>query len=194
MDIFYQDKINAGVLHVVSVPNLVGTATLKFIVPAPQNRTFVTQALITGVTYSQRTNTQFQQSLDNVIYVYSFGDQMGDLTLTGLAFARACDGRDNGVSNVQKFYREHRVSQRVSNLEVVFANEVIRGYLVGLSMNTVDPSSGLHQFNLLLKTIPAAFNKRSGLASDTTEHPTLATLQGAGAALTGNIEQETAEG
>lgn len=161
MDIFYQNEVNAGVLHVVSVPKLVGTATLKFVVPAPAGQTFVTNALITGVNYAQRTNAQFQQSLDNVIYVYSFGDQMGDLTLSGLAFSRSCDGKENGVANVQRFYRDYRVSYNLSAIKVVFADEVIRGYLIGLGMNTVDPSSGLHNFNLMIKTVPPGAAKQS---------------------------------
>ncbi len=159
MDIFYRNQINAGVLHFVSIPRLVGIATLRFNVPAPQGQTFVRGALVTQLNYGQRTNTQFQQSLDNTIYVYSFGDLMGDLTLSGLVFPRSCDGSGNGIDQMQKYYSKNRVSKKVETMQVTFASHVIKGYLVGLNMATVDVSSGMHNFNLLLKTIPASFRR-----------------------------------
>lgn len=103
------------------------------------------------------TSTQFQQSLENVLYVYSFGDQMGNMTLRGMAFPRQCDAESNGIAELLKFYKEYRVSKSGSRIRLTFADEVINGFLVGLALTTVDASSGLHSFTLLIKTIPAAF-------------------------------------
>ena len=173
MDIFYRNKVNAGVLHFVSVPKLIGSATLQFNVPSPQDKTFVKGALITKLNYGQRTNSQFQQSLDNTIYVYSFGDMMGDLTLAGLAFPRSCEGNDNGVNRILSYYEENRVSKNVSTLQVTFASHVIKGYLVGINLSTLDPSSGLHNFTLLLKTIPASFRKTPSTTNNATAQNSL---------------------
>ena len=80
MDIFYKNQVNAGTLSVFTLPQVRGQANLFFFnSPAPQGQTFIPGAVITGVDYQQQTNTQFQRSLDNTIYVYSFGDQMGNM-------------------------------------------------------------------------------------------------------------------
>lgn len=161
MDIFYRDKINAGTLSVVSIPQVSGQANLlAFTNPAPKGSqgTFIPGIIVTKLDYKQATNTQFQQSLENIIYVYSFGDQMGDLTVSGMAFPRVCgDGNVNGISELFSFYKSNRVSKEVSALRITFAKEVIRGFLVSMALSTVDPSAGIHTFSLLLKTIPAAF-------------------------------------
>ena len=165
MDIFYKDTVNAGTLVVFKLPQIKGTANIFFFTePAPTGRlgTFIEGAIITRVSYEQKTNSQFQQSLDNIIYVYSFGDQMGNLAVSGIVFPRICSSpSDNGIHNLMKFYREQRVSRAVTNVKVMFGNETIRGYLVGMGLDTLDTADGTHRFVLQLKTIPLAFNRGS---------------------------------
>ena len=167
MDIYYKDNVSAGTLVVFTLPPVIGQANLFFFnQPASQGTTFVPGVIITKLNFGQRTNTQFQQSLENVIYVYSFGDAMGDLQISGIAFPRLGTGDKNGIQELLKFYKDNRVSRTVSHMQVTFANEVIRGFLVGLSITTLDASSGAHNFTLFLKTLPAAFrSSTSGQAS-----------------------------
>lgn len=166
MDIFYKDAVNSGTLFVFTLPQVKGEAKLFFFnSPAPKGTTFLPGVIITAVNYTQQTNTQFQQSLDNVIYVYSFGDQMGNVSIGGLAFPRQCDNTVNGITELIEFYRDNRVSRNVERVRVTFANEVIEGFLVSLAITTADVSSGVHSFQMLLRTVPLAFDKRSSLVS-----------------------------
>jgi hypothetical protein len=157
MDIFYKDSVAAGALKVVALPPIRGSAKLLvFNNVGSKSRTVIDGVLITNIAYSQRTNTQFQQSLENIIYAYSFGDQPGDLTISGFAFFRTCDS-GNGISNLLKFYKDKRISNNFDKITVTLADEVINGYLIAMTLNTSDPSAGIHSFSLLLKTLPAAF-------------------------------------
>lgn len=166
MDIFYKSTTSAGTLVSVALPPIRGIANIVvFNQPTPAGRTFVNGALITSITNEQQTRTQFQQSLDNLIYVYSFGDQMGSLQVSGLAFPRVCADSSNGISNLLKFYEQNRVSRALSRIRLTFANEVINGFLIGCSLSTEDPASGAHSFRLLLRTLPAAF--RTGADNST---------------------------
>lgn len=156
MDIFYKDKINIGALSVFTLPEVRGQANLLvFHAPSPSGRTLLPGVVITHVDYQQRTNAQFQRSLGKTIYVYSFGDHMGDLNIRGVAFARTCDGDFNGISELQKMYTQYKVSGSSPEVRLAFADEVIRGFLVAMSVGTADTSAGIHQFSMLLKTIPA---------------------------------------
>lgn len=162
MDIFYKDQVNAGTLAVFTVPQAQGQANLLFFnQPAPQGTTFVPGIIISNVQYGQTSAAQFQRSLGNTIYVYSFGDEMGNLTISGLAFPRTCDDK-NGLREVLEFYRNNRVAKSVARIRITFADETIDGFLVAMSMATADVSSGVHSFQLLLRSIPLAFQKRSG--------------------------------
>lgn len=167
MDIFYRDQVNAGTLVTVSIPRIRGQANLLFFNDAGGGKTFVPGAIITQLNWRLQTNTQFQQSLENIIYVYSFGDRMGDLSISGLVFPRVCDSGANGIENLIKFYKERRVSEKVDLVQITFSNEVIKGYLIGMNLTTQDPSSGIHTWSLLLKTIPASFKSKVGSPGST---------------------------
>lgn len=172
MDIFYKDSVNAGTMVVVSLPKVRGQANIFFFnAPAPQGRTFVNGAIITEVSYGQAANAQFQQSVDNTIYVYSFGDQMGQVAISGVVFPRLCANDQNGIQELLKFYSNYRVSKSVQRVRVTFANEVIEGFLVSMQLMTADNAAGIHRFVLTMATIPSAFQRSttalSGGSSET---------------------------
>ena len=161
MDIFYKDEVNAGTLSVISLPKIRGQANLFFFnKPAMRGTTFVPGVIVTAVQYGQSTATQFQKSLDNTIYVYSFGDEMGNITVSGMAFPRTCNGQ-NGLREVLEFYRVNRVSRSVDSVRITFADETIEGFLMAMSMSTADAASGTHAFQLLIRSIPLAHQKRA---------------------------------
>jgi len=162
VDLFYKNEVASGTLMVVKVQKVYGQASIvAFTDPSPAGSegTFVENATIQRLTYTQQSNAQFQQSLDNVLYVYSFGDHIGDLQITGLAFPRACGNDRNGIQEVINFYKDYRISRSVSPVKISFVDEIIRGYLLGMSIATVDTSSGVHSYNMKLKTIPAAMDR-----------------------------------
>jgi hypothetical protein len=123
--------------------------------------TFEGGIVVTSVLYSQEANVQFMQTLRDAIYVYSFGDKMGDIQITGLCVPYVCappgssaDDSVSGIRNIMSYYAQHRVSADLNPINVVLAQEVIVGFLVGCKINTVDASSYIHQFVLLLKALP----------------------------------------
>lgn len=157
MDLFYKDKVNAGTLVVVKLPEIRGQANLLvFNDPAPSGTTFIPGVVITNISYAQQTNTQIQQSLDNLVYIYSFGDKVADLSISGLAFPRTCKSDENGIKSILQFYKDYRISKAVRPISLTFADEVIRGYLVGMNLQTTDAAAGIHSFVLMLKTMPTS--------------------------------------
>ena len=80
-------------------------------------------AIITRISGDIQTNTRFSHALDNSVCVYSFGDRMGQATVSGLAFESDCAqvrvGATNplsgsnlltGLDQILLFYRINRVS------------------------------------------------------------------------------------
>lgn len=117
-------------------------------------------ALISSIDYNQSTNHQFQTSLDGSVYIYVFGDQMGNVVISGIAFPITCTGDEEGLLEVLKYYAENRASKQSVTVKVsVGKSEVIEGFLTAISIRgpgtTEEPSKGfLSEYRLMINTLP----------------------------------------
>jgi hypothetical protein len=117
------------------------------------------KSIVTRLTISQRANVQFLHGLGSLIYVYVFGDRMGTISLSGLAFLCACPGQGqgsagHGANNMITWYRDHRVSRRKSPLRFTIGSAVIEGFVTGFTEDIVDPSTNLVQWGVELASLP----------------------------------------
>jgi len=99
-------------------------------------------------------NAQFQTSLKASVYVYVFGDQMGNVGIAGIAFAGKCDGEHSGMEDVFNYYRDYRASQRKEPIEVTFGKESISGFLTASKMTSKDTSNLTLNFSFTINTLP----------------------------------------
>jgi hypothetical protein len=114
-------------------------------------------AIINRISTTEQANYQFLHTLGENIYLYVFGDRIGQLTLSGLTFNDNCSdpNQEKGFSKVIRWYRQHRVTVRQEPLHLTFQPGVdLQGYLVEMRGDTVDPSQRLYQFLLTLALIP----------------------------------------
>lgn len=116
-------------------------------------------ALISGIEYNQQTSQQFQTSLDQAIYLYVFGDAMGDIVVNGLAFLGVCKGDGEGLLEVFEFYEQNRASKRPEPVKVhVGKSKPIVGFLTGLKLRQTtvgdDPIGFLANFSLIINALP----------------------------------------
>jgi len=119
-------------------------------------------ALVSGVSYTQATNHQFMSSLRDAVYVYVFGDQMGDINVTGFLFLQECDDGSNGFTEVLRFYEEKRLAKSGAPVKVVIGDDVITGFLTRLSIQPTDPQRYTTPFTMLINSLP---KKREGASS-----------------------------
>lgn len=128
------------------------------------------QAIITRVTVAKQGNYQFLHSLGGTIYVYAFGDRIGQITVAGVAFERSCSEAATGlvgVENVQQYYEQHRLAGRELPLKLTIGvATTFVAYLVGLATDVADEKNGLWQFAMQLALIPQTAGLR-GTLSDT---------------------------
>lgn len=124
------------------------------------------RSIITRVGASQRCNYQFLHSLDKFIYLYVFGDRIGRILISGLAFDAACgDPGFTGPSAVLDFYAANKLSSRAKPLRVTMGtSRTFLAFLSGMSLDLADPSMRLTQFNFELELVPEATGSSSGLA------------------------------
>lgn len=123
--------------------------------------------LITGFSTTQKTNTQFQPTLGQAIYLYNFGDKPTSITVSGMALpGLACTGnqRDAGIDMILDYYARNKVSRvrqssstTVPSVKMRIGGLPLEGLLIGCSTNTADPKTGITNFTLQLQSLELKF-------------------------------------
>lgn len=124
------------------------------------------KSIITRVTVSQAVNLQFLHTLGSHIYVYVFGDRIGDISLSGLSFASVDCGvlgtlgavlglQKHGIEYLLEWYAANKASAREEPVRVTIgAMTVFEGFVVTVSSDLVDPQTNIVQWGLNLKMLP----------------------------------------
>jgi hypothetical protein len=115
-------------------------------------------AMISGIDYDQKTNQQFQHTLDGSVYIYVFGDLMGNVTIEGRSFPLRCGEEVSGLSEVFKFYAEKRASKNADLVQVSIGEEPISGFLTAIRVRSQSvaesPVALFKSFWLTINTLP----------------------------------------
>lgn len=116
-------------------------------------------AVIIAPAVGQKVNIQFMTSLKEAVYAYVFGDQMGNISLNGFAFASRCDDDSNGIKELFEYYDEYRASVRKEIVTITIADRAFSGFLVALNVRPQSPENMVSEFNMELSSLP---DKKSG--------------------------------
>lgn len=117
------------------------------------------KAIFTNVTIAEQGNYQFLHTLGNHIYVYVFGDRIGQFGLSGLAFFDNCgstapNGRI-GISHVIGYYRQLKLSVRAEPVLVTLEPDtVFRTFLLSMRGQVLNPATRIFQFHLGFALVP----------------------------------------
>jgi len=115
--------------------------------------------LVAGIDYNQATNQQFQSTLDGSVFIYVFGDRMGDIVVQGVAFKALCTGGGkSGIEELFEFYGSNRASVRAEPVIVEAAGTEVRGFLTAIKVRdnilAEDPGSPMSNFSLFISSLP----------------------------------------
>ena len=115
-------------------------------------------AMVGGIAYNQRTNHQFQHALDGSVYIYVFGDMMGDVVVEGRAFPLRCDTNVSGLQEVFNFYATQRAANNPDVVKVSIGAENIIGFLTAIKVRSQSvaesPVALFQSFHLTINTLP----------------------------------------
>ena len=116
----------------------------------PTARAIITQAAIV-----ENGNYQFLHTLNETIYVYVFGDRIGELRVSGIAFSNACHGGGgSGMKQIIDSYKTNRLAEKGGPVLVNFGATTYRGFLTGMNLDVVDPERNLGQWAFRFHTFP----------------------------------------
>jgi hypothetical protein len=119
------------------------------------------RSIITQLSVRRGANAQFVHSLQDLIYVYSFGERIGTITAAGLSFVGMCDGGvgKTGIEYVLDYYEANRLGgDNGGPLRLLIGGAggsgTFRGYLTGLAVDVAKPDLRLANFALQFQTLP----------------------------------------
>ena len=125
--------------------------------------------IITSIGVSQEVNAQFVASLQKVIYVYSFGDKMGKITVNGLSFYQVCENKGTkavGAVSLLEYYDRHRAIDESRLMTISIGSYSLQGYLTSMNLVTSQPEFRIMAFTLNIISIPRQIGVKS-LTSNT---------------------------
>lgn len=115
------------------------------------------KAILTGFQFGARSGIGVSHTLRDRIYVYVFGERMGEATITGLAFPGVCDTPSTltGFDGVFAYYERLRISNEGTPVRLIFGpNTVLFGFMYEFGFQLEDPQTGLGTFSFKFKVIP----------------------------------------
>ena len=145
----------------VAVLSGIGGAPARVSMSAGKNDEFDGNVIITNIEYRQATKQQFMASLRDVIYVYVFGDQMGSIVLSGVAFSQKCETSQSGgtgLRQVMDYYRNYRLARTNDTVSVTIGNYTIAGFMTELSVQALasDVQFLINRFRFTINTLPGS--------------------------------------
>jgi hypothetical protein len=108
---------------------------------------------LTGFSLELSTNHQFLHSLNDLIYVFAFGDRVGELTLTGVSFVGECEAAQKGKAlKILNYYLQKRLSKTLKpafiKLNGEDASTQMLGFLTGVRTEMMNPELPIVQWIL----------------------------------------------
>lgn len=148
-----------GTVVALNDPALQGNIPFTPIISTPDDPiSFQAQkSLITAVTVGQEVNAQFLHTIGSTIYVYAFGDRIGQMTISGLAAAASCNDRggQHGIEQILAWYKRNKLTARKSPVTMVLGQSTtVRGFVTSFNGSVFDHRFYLMQFSISMMLLP----------------------------------------
>lgn len=163
----------------VAFPDPAAPSTVRFMSMTPELTFESHTVIITRVAFSRGCNHQFMHSLGGLVHLYVMGDRVGQIQISGLAFASACNpisqieqlpsgassaGQEtptaSGFDKILTYYDDNKLSARAEEIDMVIGNRPLRGYLHSINGQISNPELRITEFNLELAMVPERRRRR----------------------------------
>ena len=116
------------------------------------------KAILSEVSVVQRDNIRPVHSLQDLVYIYSFGRRIGEMRVGGFAFVSDCSGDSmTGIEYVQNYYDTYSASTYPNPVTVVLGTSGVgmhSAFLVGLDVAINNPETRICQFAMQFLVLP----------------------------------------
>ena len=165
-------QANTG--KVVALPDKVAQGSFSLVEAEPNITYSGEKSIITRVGISCAGNYQFLHTIGNDVYIYVFGDRMGEVTLHGISFQGDCKGGGGGIRGVNpsptlgspasgkhgfeflyEWYKKNRIAARMSPVKVTIGTgTTFTGFVTSLTGDVQDTLRRTIQFTITIALLP----------------------------------------
>ena len=121
------------------------------------------KSVVTRVAVSSSCNFQVRHTLGGDAFLYTFGDKVGRVFVTGLSFGAYCDDNGDaglGIERVVAYYNVNRLALRAKPIFMTIGrNLTLRMYLASLDIDVEDPGQQIWRFQMSLLEAPDVLPK-----------------------------------
>ena len=124
------------------------------------------RSIVTRVAMSHACNFQASHMIGNDVYLYVFGDKLGQVIISGLSMAVDCgcypggsgysmqaDG--HGIEKAYQWYLRYRVTQERKPVTVTIGSTThFQGILINMDTDTHSEENFLMRYTMTVQTIP----------------------------------------
>lgn len=147
-----EDKVAAGAIQLGNVTGDGGRISYQ-----------AHNTIITRLGISAAGNFQFLHTIGNDVYVYVFGDRMGQVQLHGLSFSDKCPdsggGEDHGFELLFRWYSANRIAARKAPVRVTIGRGTnFDGFVTALTGDVQDALHRTIQFQMTISLLPDVVN------------------------------------
>lgn len=123
-----------------------------------------TRCILTSISINESANYQFLTTLRNFTYLYSFGDKISSIDVSGIAFLNPeCDGV-SGIHSAYNFYSRNKVSNNLNPITFSLVSfsaagrmvKTFKCFLVSGSVAITDPNSMVGNFAFRMFYMPGS--------------------------------------
>lgn len=155
-----EDKVSAGTIQLGNVVGIGSTSGNTRISYDTHN------TIITRIGVAAAGNFQFLHTIGNDVYIYVFGDRMGQVQLHGLSFANQCGGEptaqggidsaeDHGFERLFRWYTDNRIAAQKAPVRVTIGRRTnFNGFVTALSGDVQDALYRTIQFQMTISLLP----------------------------------------
>lgn len=111
---------------------------------------------VTGFALELQGNYQFLHTVNDFIYLYVFGDRIGELVVTGMGFyANGC-GDESSICKILDYYMTNRVAKHKQAIAIKLGTcKTFLSFLTGMRLEASKPETSVAQwvlrFNVLVQ-------------------------------------------
>jgi len=112
------------------------------------------KALITEAAVQRSGRYQFLYTLRDFIYVYIFGEALGEINISGVAFSNVCPdqstvtGVKTGFEYVLSYYEQYRLSRTGAPVIITIGTTSFQAFLTNIALTAQDPQTQLSSFKM----------------------------------------------
>lgn len=159
-----------GIVSVIPGPANVAQLMLRIDRAAPYA---LFRSIVIGLGISSACKFSLRHMFGGDAFIYTFGDSVGRVMLTGLAFANYCDDNNNvlGIERVAAYYNANRLSFREDPIYLTVGSSLsFKLYLAGIETKVEDPSQQIWRFDMMFLAVPPVLprltDKKAGAAGN----------------------------